>query len=305
MNISPIFIELSKRLKDKGVKDHDFFLKVKNEGVTSINPHDVELPHEKIREVIKESSNNPWYFIIYVYGSKVEKFKSIDSENKEYILDILGVEKFKSIDNENILDILESVILKVKAMMEDKNSIIVCNTCSKFGESLLVEYNNAIVIPYMLWVNMFAKNNNSVVSIMDSKKTVNKEYTSIRKNTPWYFLSLFNNTSPRMTNIKGADNFTIIEPLDKNMYIKNLNRPTKNILVDVVVNKNNDSLIKSGNILSYTDLEVKSLRFHKVIYHNDLDLIDSLLFNKSDLVEISIDYLDKDLPDNSLINLIL
>lgn len=57
------FVEVSKILKDKGIKNNNFFLLLLDTDLHGVDPYDGRLSKEMKNKIYKECKNNYWYFI--------------------------------------------------------------------------------------------------------------------------------------------------------------------------------------------------------------------------------------------------
>lgn len=57
------FIEMHQQLKDAGIKNNKFFLRIYDNDLISINPFDTDLSHALKTKIKREVSRNPWYYL--------------------------------------------------------------------------------------------------------------------------------------------------------------------------------------------------------------------------------------------------
>ena len=56
------FMEVSERLKKRGIKNYRFMLELQNESLQFVDPYDPNLPEKIKKDIINECKNNIWYF---------------------------------------------------------------------------------------------------------------------------------------------------------------------------------------------------------------------------------------------------
>lgn len=57
------FLKVAKLLKEKGIKNNTFFLKLYDESLLNVNPHDPNITDDQKNRIIIEVTRNPWYFL--------------------------------------------------------------------------------------------------------------------------------------------------------------------------------------------------------------------------------------------------
>lgn len=57
------FLEVSRDLKELGIKNHYFMLELKNPNVANLDPYSDNLTIEQISDIINECMVNPWYYL--------------------------------------------------------------------------------------------------------------------------------------------------------------------------------------------------------------------------------------------------
>lgn len=56
------FINMAEYLKNKGIKNYDFMLELKNKDLLNIDPYDPNLSEQMKMAIVQECKQNPWYF---------------------------------------------------------------------------------------------------------------------------------------------------------------------------------------------------------------------------------------------------